>query len=428
MKALTICVIVLLAATVCYGQVSGTARRIRTGFSLPSTCSVTDGDIFFKTAATVGPYYCSATDTWTAMGAASSALTGSGSSGRLTFWNGSTSLSSASTLTWASPLLTAPTLTLSSLTANSFLYSGTAGAVSTTAAPTNGQLLIGSTGTAPQVATISAGSSKLSVTNGAGSIALDVVPANITITDLTGTLTAAKGGTGASTWTKGDILYSSATNTLSKLAVGSTGQFLTVTAGLPVWTSSTSSPHSLLSTNHPDATPATLVRGDIIIGSGSTPYWTRLAIGTTGQVLHAGTEPSWSLVNLAADVTGTLPAANGGTGNAYAAFTGPTAARTYTLPDSNATILTTSDLTVLSASATLDFGSTLTLSSTDLTIAVTGAAVGDTVALGLPVAPDANTCFTAWVSATNVVTVRFNNYSSGPVNPASGTYKVKVLK
>lgn len=83
---------------------------------------------------------------------------------------------------------------------------------------------------------------------------------------------------------------------------------------------------------------------------------------------------------------------------------------------------------ILSASATLDFGNTTTNTSGDLTITVTGAAVGDPVFLGLPAAPDANTCFTAWVSATNTVTVRFNNYSAGNVNPASGTYRVAVMK
>jgi len=83
----------------------------------------------------------------------------------------------------------------------------------------------------------------------------------------------------------------------------------------------------------------------------------------------------------------------------------------------------------LTASATLDFGSTNAQNSADLTITVTGAADGDVVSLGVPNASvNANTCYTAWVSATNTVTVRFNNYSSAAVNPASGTFKVFVTK
>lgn len=46
----------------------------------------------------------------------------------------------------------------------------------------------------------------------------------------------------------------------------------------------------------------------------STGALARLAIGTSTQVLHGGTTPSYSAVSLTADVTGTLPIANGGTG------------------------------------------------------------------------------------------------------------------
>jgi hypothetical protein len=81
----------------------------------------------------------------------------------------------------------------------------------------------------------------------------------------------------------------------------------------------------------------------------------------------------------------------------------------------------------LTGSGTLDFASTNAQLSADLTITVTGAAVGDIVMLGTPV-QDANATFTAFVSATNTVTVRFNNYSSGAIDPASGTFKVYVIK
>ena len=83
----------------------------------------------------------------------------------------------------------------------------------------------------------------------------------------------------------------------------------------------------------------------------------------------------------------------------------------------------------LTGSATLNFPSTSTNLSADLTITVTGAADGDVVSLGVPnAAVNANTCYTAWVSAANTVTVRFNNYSSGTVDPVSGTFKVFVTK
>ena len=53
--------------------------------------------------------------------------------------------------------------------------------------------------------------------------------------DVTGTLVATKGGTAQSTYTTGDILYASASNTLSKLAIGTNGQTLVVSSGIPAW-------------------------------------------------------------------------------------------------------------------------------------------------------------------------------------------------
>jgi hypothetical protein len=52
---------------------------------------------------------------------------------------------------------------------------------------------------------------------------------------LAGTLVSGNGGTGFATYTTGDLIYASATNTLSKLGVGSAGQVLSVVSGAPAW-------------------------------------------------------------------------------------------------------------------------------------------------------------------------------------------------
>ena len=52
---------------------------------------------------------------------------------------------------------------------------------------------------------------------------------------LAGTLGATSGGTSQTTYTTGDVLYASASNTISKLAIGSTNQVLTVVGGVPAW-------------------------------------------------------------------------------------------------------------------------------------------------------------------------------------------------
>jgi len=52
---------------------------------------------------------------------------------------------------------------------------------------------------------------------------------------LSATLVATSGGTAQTTYATGDTLYASAANTLSKLAVGTAGQVLTVAGGVPTW-------------------------------------------------------------------------------------------------------------------------------------------------------------------------------------------------
>lgn len=84
---------------------------------------------------------------------------------------------------------------------------------------------------------------------------------------------------------------------------------------------------------------------------------------------------------------------------------------------------------VLSATATLDFGSVAAQSFVDLTITVAGAAAGDCVSLGVPTAAvTAGIAYTAWVSATNTVTVRAHNYTAGALDPASGSFKAAILR
>lgn len=66
------------------------------------------------------------------------------------------------------------------------------------------------------------------------------IPSISLASGVNGTLSAVSGGTGLNTYTTGDTLYSSATNTLSKLAVGVSGQVLTVSsAGVPYWSNVT---------------------------------------------------------------------------------------------------------------------------------------------------------------------------------------------
>lgn len=141
---------------------------------------------------------------------------------------------------------------------------------------------------------------------------------------------------GAAPTVSGRIAYDSSTDTYVGGANGATVTFAT--------NASPALQHNVLSATHPDSTSASAARGDLITGQGASPKWARLAKGTQYQLLTGGAdEPAWGAVALAqaTAVSGILGSANGGTGNGFAKFAGPTTAeKTFTLPDASATVLT----------------------------------------------------------------------------------------
>jgi len=109
----------------------------------------------------------------------------------------------------------------------------------------------------------------------------------LTTLNLTNALGAIYGGTAQSTYTQGDILYSSATNTLAKLGIGVVNYILTSTGTVPQWVA----PSSIT------VNTATNLAGGL---AGSVPYQsaldttTFLAIGAANRVMTStGTAPQW---------------------------------------------------------------------------------------------------------------------------------------
>ena len=84
----------------------------------------------------------------------------------------------------------------------------------------------------------------------------------------------------------------------------------------------------------------------------------------------------------------------------------------------------------LKGSATLDFGNIIAATTDELTISVTGARTGDIVILQPPYSyPGISIIYTAYVTASNVVTVAARNVSDVfDANPDSGVFKVFILK
>ncbi|OPG13628.1 hypothetical protein [Microbispora sp. GKU 823] len=82
----------------------------------------------------------------------------------------------------------------------------------------------------------------------------------------------------------------------------------------------------------------------------------------------------------------------------------------------------------LTASADLDFASIAAGAVGTASVTVTGAKVGDVVALGAPSGVNASLIWSGYVSAANTVTIRLYNPTGGAIDPASATWKVAVFQ
>lgn len=82
----------------------------------------------------------------------------------------------------------------------------------------------------------------------------------------------------------------------------------------------------------------------------------------------------------------------------------------------------------LTNTAALDFPSIAAAGQQELTITVTGAAVGDAVLLGPPSTLTAGLIATARVSAADTVTIRLSNITGSAIDPASATWRATVLR
>lgn len=83
----------------------------------------------------------------------------------------------------------------------------------------------------------------------------------------------------------------------------------------------------------------------------------------------------------------------------------------------------------LQGSGTLDFGSIAAGATETLTITLTGVTDGDVVSLGVPnSAKTAGLIYTAWVSATDTVSIEAYNSTGSAIDPTSATFKVAVIK
>jgi hypothetical protein len=106
--------------------------------------------------------------------------------------------------------------------------------------------------------------------------------------------TATNGFTGQATYTTGDMLYASATNTLSKLGIGTSTQFMQVNSGIPSWRSDLVSSSTTFNIGN-DATNNYVqfqssggTRSVTTVATGTSGGAQITAIGSNGGVSYAG--------------------------------------------------------------------------------------------------------------------------------------------
>ena len=167
------------------------------------------------------------------------------------------------------------------------LGEGTSSIVAT-AAGTNGQLLIGSTGADPAFSTVTSSGGTLTVTGGAHTLNLDIAAP----------VTVPNGGTGLTTLTAHDLYVGNGASAMNAVANGTTGQALVAATGadpafgtLPVPGGGTGAITltGVLTGNGTSAVTANAVTQHGVVLGGASNAVTSLAVAATGTVLAGAT-------------------------------------------------------------------------------------------------------------------------------------------
>jgi hypothetical protein len=336
------------------GSITGLGTGVATFLATPTSANlaaaVTDetgsGSLVFATSPTLVTPLLGTPTSGTLTNCTGLPLT-TGVTGTLPILNGGTGQTTASAAFNAlSPMTTVGDLILG----------GTSGAGTRLGIGTNGQVLT-SNGTTASWSTPASNVSSFS----AGTTGFTPSTATTGAVTLAGTLNAANGGTGQSSYTVGDILYASTTTNLSKLADVATGN--------------------------------ALISGGV------------------------GAAPSWGKIDLTTTVSGILPGANGGTGNGFFAVSGPaTSLKTFTFPNASATVLTDNATVTVAQGGTgvatlsgLAYGngtSAFTAATAAQVVAVIGstAVTNATNATNIAITDDtstATTVYPTWVGTTS---------------------------
>ena len=316
---------------------------------------------------------------------------------------------------------------VTSFTANGIVYGNGTGSLGVTAAGTTGQVLVGNTGSAPTWGSLSGSAVTTFQTSLNGLTPSTATSGAVT---LAGTLGATSGGTGLTSYTTGDIIYSSATNTLAKLPAGTNGQILSLASGIPSWVANTASGVSFVVT-------------DFTATAGQTTFTVTYTVGLV-EVYRNGVK--LAIADYTASNGTTIVLATGavvGDVIEVIAFGSVNTAAVITAEDFNGTGSQTaftmsvtpanSASVIIAISGVVQDPSTYTVSGTTLTFSTAPPAGTDNISCRYLALPTTTTGTGAVINATNgiiinnqtisasyTIPVGSNAMSTGPVTAASG--------
>jgi hypothetical protein len=316
---------------------------------------------------------------------------------------------------------------VTSFTANGIVYGNGTSALGVTAAGTTGQVLIGNTGSAPTWGTLSGSAVTTFQTSLNGLTPSTATSGAVT---LAGTLGATSGGTGLTSYTTGDIIYSSATNTLAKLPIGTNGYILSIASGVPSWVANTASGVSYTKT-------------DFTATAGQTTFTVTYTVGLV-EVYRNGVKLAIADYTASNGTTIVLATgANLGDVIEVIAYSAVNTAAVITAEDFNGTGSQTgftmsvtpanSASVIIAISGVVQDPSTYTVSGTTLTFSTAPPAGTDNISCRYLALPTTTTGTGAVINATNgiiinnqtisasyTIPVGSNAMSTGPVTLGSG--------